>query len=106
MNREMSFLIDSVDHNLVSMFDRWLFLALNNGVQEISLMITTDLAGFPQNYYTLPETLFAIKSVYASSTFNPLQKLSLHRVSISENVLRDIVHVQTSSILFSNIFVD
>ncbi|GMN37040.1 hypothetical protein TIFTF001_006496 [Ficus carica] len=32
-----------IDHNLASMLEGWMLLALNNGVREISLMVATEL---------------------------------------------------------------
>ena len=73
----LSLIMGSVDHNFVSMIYRWILLALNNGVQEISIRVTTYSKDFTKTYFILPESLFAVKSVDGASTFHRLQRLSL-----------------------------
>ncbi|GMN37042.1 hypothetical protein TIFTF001_006492 [Ficus carica] len=65
--QRLSFVIDRLDQNFVSEIDRWMFLALNNGVQQIYFRISTDL------------------KVH-------LQNLSLQRVNTRENIIQDITN--------------
>lgn len=73
------------------MIHRWILFARNNGVQKISLRVSKDLKGFIKNYFILPESLFAVKSVDGASNFHRLQSLSLQRVNITENVIQVII---------------
>ena len=57
----LSLIMGSVDHKFVSMIYRWILLALNNGVQEISIGVSTDSKDFTKTFFILPESLFAVK---------------------------------------------
>lgn len=64
-----------------------MILALNNGVNEISITVATNLRGSNRNHCPMSEKTFD----HGSSMFYHLQSLWLEKVYLSEKIVRDIV---------------
>ncbi|ESR40252.1 hypothetical protein CICLE_v10027014mg, partial [Citrus x clementina] len=79
-------IIRNEDEGMFSHVDKWIELAVRNGVKEREIGVMPG-----ENAYSLPETIYSAKLLTSLEHLNSLKKLTLYEVYINEQMVQKLI---------------